>query len=198
MKSTLTGMRRIQTGLAAGLTLLALTGTVSGCSSDDGNEPIEGASTEPGSSDETDNEANENEAADIAALTDLYEAYWDAMVELENSTELDPTVLDGLATQVAAETQISRMRSYHDQGIHRQGEPTFGDVTVTVDGDTATVEACKNEADWKFVTENGQEIDDPAFENLGTPQPNVLSAERVDEGWQINETLSMEEATISC
>lgn len=191
-------MRRIRTGLVAGSALLALMGTVVSCSSDSAEEPIDGTETRSPDADETENGASEGEEADVAALTNLYEAYWDAMVEMENSIELDPSLMEGIATTPAMEGEFSRMRSYHEQGIHRRGQPTFGDITAQVDGDTARVEACISEGDWPFVTENGQEIDDPAFDNLGVPQPNVLSAERASEGWLITGTLSMEEATVSC
>ncbi|MEO3750853.1 hypothetical protein [Streptomyces sp. B6B3] len=174
-----------------------MTGMITGCSSDDGGEePIEGAETESSGSDEEQNGADEGQEADVAALTDLYETYWDALVQLDNSTDPDPALLEGLATQSATETEISRMQAYHAQGIRRQGEPTFGDITVTVDGDTAIIEACKSESDWQFVDENGEEVEVEG--DLTVREPNVVAAERSSDGWLIGDTLAMEEATISC
>ncbi|MEO3750851.1 hypothetical protein [Streptomyces sp. B6B3] len=187
-------MRRIQTGLVAGLALLALTGTVSGCSSDDGDEPIEGAETGPGSSEESE---NDDESAAEAEVADLYLAYWDAVIELENGDELDRSLFDGLATTGVVESEVGRVSAFKDNGVHREGEPTIENVTVTIDGDTARIEACKNEADWRVVDGNG-EVPDAVPENLQRPHPNVVTAERTDGEWLITATLPTEGATITC
>jgi hypothetical protein len=205
--SRLNGMRRIRTGLATGLALLTLTTAAAGCSSSDSNggdgdgdgngndQPIEGVVTEPAGPEGPD----ADEAADIAALENLYERYWDAMVELENSKgELDPSLLDGIATDDVVESQLSRMSTYKDQGIRRQGEPEFDNVTVEADGETARIQACIDEGNWPFLAPNGEELDDPALGDLDVPQPNIVTAERSSDGWLISGNLAMEEATVSC
>jgi hypothetical protein len=200
VRTKVSGGRRIRTGLAAGAALLALTGTVAGCSSDDdgGDEPIEGAETETPGADDTEDGGGAGEGADVAALEQLYADYWDAMVELESSEDLDPQLLDGIATSRVLESELSRINTYKSHGFHRQGEPTIENVTVEVTGDTARIEACKNEGEWPFVTADGEEVTDPAFADLDETKPNVLEAERSSDGWLVSGSLPMREATISC
>ncbi len=92
---------------------------------------------------------------------------------------------------------MGRVSSFKDNGIHREGEPTIDDITVTIDGDTARVEACKNETGWAVI-DDGEEVPDAVPENLLQPHPNVVTAERVSGEWLINATLPTEGATITC
>jgi hypothetical protein len=192
-------MRRIRTGrtrLATVAALLALTVSMAACSSDDegGEEPIEGA----GSGSPEPEETASDDAAAKAEVTDLYLAYWDAVVELENGDELDRSLFDGIATTGLVEEELSRVSSFKDNGIHREGEPTIGNVTVTIDGDTARIEACKNEAGWDVI-EDGEVVPDAVPPELQEPHPNVVTAEREASGdWLINATLPTEGATITC
>ncbi|MGP4110250.1 hypothetical protein ACTWP5_04945 [Streptomyces sp. 4N509B] len=205
MKSiALTGMRRIRAGAVAGLALLALTGTVAGCSSDDeggdggGSGGIDGAQTESAEPDATtDAEGDGETTADTAALEQLYTDYWDAMVALENGEELDATLFDGITTVAVAEEEVIRVQTFKDNGLRREGEPTIDTVTVAVDGDTATIEACKNEDGWNVVHQ-GEVVPDVVPEDLLVPHAHIVTVERSDEGWLINGTRPREEATISC
>jgi hypothetical protein len=197
---TLTQKRRFRTGLVTGFALLALTGTVAGCSTDDdkgGDEPIEGAQTnspEPSSESPEDDE----NSADVAALERLYQEYWDARIELENSEELDFSLYDGITTSAVREQEGSQLQQFRNDGISRQGEPSITDVTVEVTGDTARIEACKSEEGWDVV-QNGDVIPDAVPETLLEPHPYLVAAERSADNWLISRTsLPKEEATITC
>ena len=172
--------------------LLALAAGCSSDSSDSSDDAIEGLATGPAE------EAGNGEAADhTAALTDLYDRYWDALVTLENSGELDPAVFEGIAAPPVAEQELTRVRSYADAGLHRTGEPSVTDVTVTVDGETARVESCASEEDWPMV--DGETVlADVVPEELRAPHPHVVTAQLTDGVWLIDGTLPAEEATLSC
>ncbi|MGP3968163.1 hypothetical protein [Streptomyces sp. 6N223] len=199
MKSiTLTRKLRFRTGLVAGFALLALTGTVTGCSSseDEGGEPIEGAQTN--SPDPSQSPEDDDNSADVAALERLYQEYWDARIELENTEELDFSHYDGITTSAVVEQEGTQLQQFRNDGIYRQGEPTITDVTVEVTGDTARIEACKSEEGWDVV-QNGDVIPDAVPETLLAPHPYLVAAERSADSWLISRTsLPKEEATITC
>ncbi|MDT0341797.1 hypothetical protein [Streptomyces litchfieldiae] len=190
-------MRRTGTTLATFLATVALTtAAISGCSSSDGRdepeEPIEGVQTESAEPAEDDAAAAETE------LADLYDRYWAAVVQLENGAELDPALFDGITTQRVTESELVRVRAFRDNGIQRAGEPVIENVTIEVDGESARIESCKNEADWDVVTSEGEAIPGVVPEELLVPHPHIVTAERSADGWLISETLAMEEARISC
>ncbi|UED85583.1 hypothetical protein [Streptomyces profundus] len=174
----------------------ALALTAAGCSSDDGSdEPIEGVDS--GSADAGPDDADGPGAEDTAALTELYERYWAALVTLENEGELDPALFDGITTPGLAEQELLRVSGLIENGLTREGEPLISDVTVSVDGDTARVESCMNQADWPLVSE-GEVVPGLLPEELTAPHPQVVTAERASGAWLIDATLLTEEATISC
>lgn len=179
-------------GPAAGLALILA--TVAGCSSDGGNneDPIDTGDTSSPSPD-----AEGGEADDEAELVALYEAYWDAVTASENGEELDPQLFDGITTAGVMEQELGRIGTWKDVGGYREGAPVIENVTVTVDGDTARIEACKNEADWRLF-QDGEELEDSLPESLTVPHPNVVTAERMSGEWLINASLPTDEATISC
>ncbi len=180
-------MAWLRAGLAVGTGLLALTGAVAACSSDGQPEP------EPRSDAATEVEVE----APVVEVENLYRAYWDAVVQLENGTELDRSLFDGIGTTGLVEAEVGRVSSFKDNGIHREGEPVIEDVTVTVDGDIARVEACKSEADWQVI-EDGEVVPDAVPPNLRRPHPFVVTAERISGEWLITATLPTEAATITC
>ncbi|QKV69486.1 hypothetical protein HUT13_12345 [Streptomyces harbinensis] len=191
MTSGMRNKRIRRAGPAAGLALILA--TVAGCSSDGGNneEPIDtGGSSSPS----PDAEGGEGDEADLA---EFYAAYWDALVELENSEELNVELLDGFVTGELLEGEVSRLRDFRANGLSRSGEPVIEDVTITVDEDTARIESCKSEEGWDVVT-GGEVIPNVVPEELLAFHPYVVTLERTSEGWLINETLPQEEATISC
>ncbi|MEV8114774.1 hypothetical protein ACWC9S_03325 [Streptomyces xiamenensis] len=179
-------------GLAAGLALTLA--TVAGCSSDggDNDEPIDTGDQSSASPD-----AEGGEAEDEAALVALYEAYWDARVELENSEAGDIQVLDGIVTPEMLERELSRIRDFQSNGLSRQGGPTIENITATVNGDTARVESCKSEEGWDVVA-GGEVIPGVIPAELIEVHRHVVTVEKADEGWLINETLPEEDGTLSC
>jgi hypothetical protein len=198
---TLTQKRRFRTGLVAGFALLALTGTVAGCSTDDdkgGDEPIEGAQTNSPEPSEQSPEDDTN-GEDVAALEGLYQDYWAARIELENDPEMDFSVYDGITTQTMVQQDGMRLEPLKDDGIYREGEPTITDVTVDVagDGESARIESCKSEEGWD-VLQNGEVLPEAVPDELLRPHPFLVAAKRSGDGWLINRTLPQDEATITC
>ncbi|WP_432746190.1 hypothetical protein H7827_16615 [Streptomyces sp. JH002] len=192
MTSRMREKRIRRAGLAAGLALTLA--TVAGCSSDggDNDEPINTGDESSASPD-----AEGGEAEDEAALVALYEAYWDAVTATENGAELDARLFDGITTSSVMEQELSRIGTWKDVGGSREGAPVIENITVTVDGDTARIEACKNEAHWRLI-QDGEELEDSLPESLTVPHPNVVTAERTSGNWLINASLTTDEATISC
>lgn len=182
-----------------GAAVLALAGTVAGCSSDSGSEeePIGGVETGSTDSATATDGTGDDQAADIAELEQLYQDYWDAWTELENTKELDFSLLDGIATETLVQQDGPRLQQFRDDGIHRRGAPTISDVTVSVTGDTARIESCKSEADWQVV-QNGEVVPEAVPDALRAPHPFLMAAERSAHGWLISRTLPQEEATITC
>ncbi len=82
-----------------------------------------------------------------AAILDTYYAYWDAMVAAQRGNP-DPALFEGVATGPLVEESVAEARQFAELGIVREGEPSFADVTVEVDGDTATVLACVDNSAW--------------------------------------------------
>ncbi|WP_436980202.1 hypothetical protein [Streptomyces sp. enrichment culture] len=179
-------------GLAAGLALTLA--TVAGCSSDSGDndEPINTGDESSASPD-----AEGGEAEDEAALVALYEAYWDAVIASENGEELDSALFEDITTKGVMEQELGRINTYKEQGVLREGAPVIENVTVTVEGDTARIEACKNEADWPLV-QDGEQMEGVLPESLTVPHPNGVTAERSDGNWLITGSVPQEEAVISC
>ncbi|WP_165984518.1 hypothetical protein [Streptomyces sp. YIM 98790] len=134
-----------------------------------------------------------DDAADVAALEQLHADYWAAIVELENGAELKPDPLRGIAADLLIEAQLSRMYPIRNSGHVREGEPVVGNVTVTVEGDAATVESCVDEDDW-IIVKDGEEV---PLDKTG-PGPRVFLAERTDGAWLLTEQRPIEEATITC
>ncbi|MGP3968161.1 hypothetical protein [Streptomyces sp. 6N223] len=196
--STRLSSGRIRTGLVAGAALLALAGTVAGCSSEgEDGEPIEGAQSDsPEPTGESPGDDDEN-SADVAALEQLYQEYWDARIELENSEELDFSLYDGIATEMLVQQEGARLQPLREDGVYRRGEPTITDVTVEVTGDTARIEACKNEDGWQLLR-NGEVLPDAVPDDLLKPHPYAMAAERSGDSWLISRRLPEEEATIAC
>lgn len=187
----MSGMRKTRTCLA--VTALAM-GLLAGCSSSGGDEePID---TGDSSSKNPANEETQDTAADEAALKQLFLDYWAAMVKLENSKAIDPTVFEGLAASGVRERETSRVQQFKDYGMIRRGEPEITRITPEVDGDRARVEACVNSDTWRLYDEDGEEV---PTEGGGGPVPSVVIAEKQTGGWLVTEHPSGKtEASISC
>lgn len=130
----------------------------------------------------------------MAALEALYLAYWDAFVNVSNDPRIDTDLFAGITTDALAERKLSYVdRELIANDVRREGEPELSDVTVTVDGDTAQVEACLDESSWKIL-HDGEEV---SWE-FGDPVPAPMRAERTAEGWVLTDDVAQEEATITC
>lgn len=117
---------------------------VAGCSSS-GEEPP-GLTASPTASPTTTSEDGVD-AGTEAAVLDAYYAYWDATVAAQRGNP-DPTLFEGVATGPLVEEAVAEAQQFADLGIVREGEPTFSDVTVEVEGATATVLACVDNSAW--------------------------------------------------
>ncbi|NDL58706.1 hypothetical protein [Phytoactinopolyspora mesophila] len=132
-------------------------------------------------------------ADDEAAVEQLYDQFWDAVVSAENGPDTDPALFDGIGTGAIVEIYVSRAREWEDLGVHRDGEPQLEDITVDVDGDEARVEACKDEADWQMIADG-----EPVPLEDREPSAHVVIAERTGDGWLFTDELASDEAVISC
>lgn len=182
---------RTRTALLAPVLALAL---VAGCSSDDGESDAE-ASITPGGTEDAGGDGEPDTAADEAELEQLFLDYWAAMVELENSEELDPTVFDGLAADEVREQQVARVEPFKEAGIIAEGEPVITEVTANAEGDRATIEGCVNRDDWLFYDEEGEEV---PVESDEATDAKVVEAERGADGWVISRHARDAEVTLSC
>ncbi|MFD7513087.1 hypothetical protein ACFV5N_27640 [Streptomyces sp. NPDC059853] len=192
MTSSMRNKRIRRAGPAAGLALILA--TVAGCSSDGGDneEPIDTGGTSSPSPD-----AEGGEGDDEAALVALYEAYWDARVEVENSEAGDIHLLEGIVTPAMLEKELSRVRDFQSNGLYRQGGPVIENITATVDGDTAIVESCKSEEGWDIM-KDGEVIPGVVPEELINVHGHVVTAEKGDGAWLITDTLPEEEGNVTC
>ncbi|WP_165988049.1 hypothetical protein [Streptomyces sp. YIM 98790] len=185
--------------LAGALAAAAL--RAEGCSSagdeESGDDEIAGA--EPASPAENDATGGDQEGegtaeADTAALEQLYQDYWAALIALENGEDLDPALFEGIATPGVTEEQISRVQPMKDDGIRRVGEPVIDEITVELAPDgSARIQSCAGPEGWTAVR-NGEEV---PIQSAGR-SPRVVLAERASGTWLISEERPSEEATITC
>lgn len=136
------------------------------------------------------------DSADTEAVAEVkaaYEAYWDVVIASENDPVEDRSIFEGVATGLAVETQMARIRSLIEDGIHMIGEPEIGEPEISVDGDEAHVEACVDTSTW------GAAVGDvTAPPNAAAPRPTVVTMTRADDTWLVSEQLPAEGATITC
>lgn len=175
--------------MAATAVVMGLTG----CSSD--SEEPTGLDVTAGSSESPPDEpSGPSQTDDVAAIEQLYADYWDAVIASENGPNPDPTLFDGIATGAAVESHVSRVQRMVEEEQQRFGEPTVGDVKVTVDGDTARAEACVDQQDWGVIVQGQTQ---PPFEGL-KPGPMGTLLERTADGWLIVDDMSVKEASVTC
>ena len=122
-------------------------------------------------------EPTEDAAAEEAAILNVYRRFWAANVAAEGGNT-DPTLYEGIAAGPAVEVELAIARQYHEQGIVKEGEPSFSEVTVVVDGDTARVGACVDHSGWV-----------PAGASPPSPPvvPTELVLEHVDGVWLVQD-----------
>lgn len=117
------------------------------------------------------------EPTEEAAILNVYRRFWAANVAAEGGNP-DPTLYEGIAAGPAVEVELAIARQYHEQGIVKEGEPSFSEVTVVVDGDTARVGACVDHSGWV-----------PAGASPPSPPvvPTELVLEHVDGVWLVQD-----------
>lgn len=197
MQSLRTG--RCAHGAIAGLRIAAVAGfvlAVSTCSSDidampETAPPTAAAPTDSSPAPTPTPTPVEDDEAELAAL---FLAYWDSVADLWNDPRLEPEVLADVATDARTEAVLTYVHSeLIENSAHRRGEPEFGEITVTLDGESAVVEACLDQSEWKLIA-NGNEV--PV--DLSEVRPSVVTAIRIDDSWLIEDALGHEEASITC
>lgn len=136
----------------------------------------------------SDGEAPTSAALDPAAESEVletWEAYWAAVVDLENApTTEGPAVarLAEVAAQPIVDGHLAVVRRYERYGLQRVGEPAFRDVEVEGEGDRARVTACLSEDDWGAEVD-GEPVEDEARGFL----PVAATIERTDGAWRVTE-----------
>ena len=166
------GARRVSLVIAGAAVIAGL----AGCTSTAEEPP--GLTASPTVSATPTPEPTEDTAAVEAAVLDAYFRYWDAVVAAERGNP-DPALFAGIATGVIVERALARARQFQEWEIPHEGEPAFTDVTVEVEGATATVMACVDHTNWTV------EGVDMTATDLVVPGGNVL--ELVDGAWIVTD-----------
>ena len=96
------------------------------------------------------------------------------------SGNVDRSLFEGVATGVIVEQEVNDAESAVQDGMQYQGEPTFSDVNVVVDGDTAVVSACVDNTNWHPAS-----IVPSADSDLIVP--GAVQVERIDGVWLVTD-----------
>jgi hypothetical protein len=175
--------------------LVALAVGLAACGDDDPApaQDLGGDSSSDATVDDTESSAVPDVAADVAALEELHADFWNARIRSHNGPLLDADLYDGITTPEFAEVQLGYVQSQlitHD--FHRAGQPKVSDVTATVDGDRARIEACIDQRSWRVVAA-GEEVEVDL-----SISPQVLRATRTGQGWRLTEQLPSKRADLTC
>lgn len=137
--------------------------------------------------------ATPSDDAHISEIEDVYDRFWDAVIRSENTAEENYDSFAGLAAEIIIQEQVARIRGMQGNEIHREGAPERTDRTVVVDGSTARVEECVDEAPWTTWQGDKQlEVDDRGS------LARVFDLELVEGQWLITDRVDMDEATLQC
>lgn len=130
-------------------------------------------------------------------ISDLFQAYFAAVVAAEADLDDDPARFADVMTPEAAQVEADFIANLADNSMFRTGEPVVAeDVTVEVDGTTAVAQGCVDHKDWLLGATSGTGVQQPFPPG---PQPFVLRVEQQDDGqWLVSETRYGEGATITC
>ncbi|ROS30711.1 hypothetical protein EDF34_0350 [Cellulomonas sp. PhB150] len=161
---------------------------LAGCSSDP--EPADAPSASPTTSATPTPTADDAQAE--AAVAEVVEKYVAAMASMENEGQVDPAPMFGIASDAVAKEESARVKDLVDQGIHREGHPTLGEPTITVDGTTARYEVCMNQDGWVGVYED---------QKLATeygPLPTGWDLTLADDAWTVTATVPDKDVTLTC
>jgi outer membrane murein-binding lipoprotein Lpp len=128
-----------------------------------------------------------------AKIEAAYQGYWDAVVQAQNGPNADPALFDGVAQGAIVDQQILAAQQFIDSGFRRVGKPTFGELSITVDGKSARAQACVDQSNW------GKVYDNQTFPSDFTgPEPIIIDFVQVDGAWLASSTAPQAEATIEC
>lgn len=94
-------------------------------------------------------------------VTDRWYAYWDEVLRMYRSTEVDRDTLYSLATGDAAEGPLDYVARMRERGDTQRGGVIAAVTAVRVDGRRAVVEACFRD-DTQDVARNGRPAEVPA------------------------------------
>ena len=134
----------------------------------------------------------EPSAAAEEAVSAVVEKYVTAMVTMENSGQVDPAPMFGIASDDVAKQEAARVKDLVDQGIHREGHPTLGEPTITVDGSSARYEVCMDQDAWVGVYEDQKLATDYG------PLPTGWDLALVDDAWVVTATVPDKDVTLTC
>lgn len=143
--------------LVAGIAALSLCTALAGCTGNDDPGP---QTIGPESSTPTTTSAAPSSSTSAAPTTapkpaqtfppeqqpivDAYYGYFDALYSLRTQTDDEVrAVMLPYATPERVEKIVATFAGYRAEGKEPQGGPDYGEITVTVDGTTATVEECR-------------------------------------------------------
>lgn len=94
-------------------------------------------------------------------VTDRWYAYWDEVLRMYRTTEVDRDALYALATGEAAEGPLDYVSRMQERGERQRGGVIAAVSAVRVRGDRAVVEACFRD-DTQDVARNGRPAETPA------------------------------------
>ena len=161
-----------------------LAGTVVGCSS---SVKPSSSTTSPTVSASPSPDPSASAAAVQAAVLAVYHRYYDAVVAAQRGNP-DPALFAGVAQGAFVEEALARARQFQTNGIVREGAPTFSNVTVTVDGESALVWACVDNSKWVI----------PGVESTFAPvQPGGVGLNKIDGSWVVT-SVSRPPADFKC
>lgn len=167
----------------AGAALLAVL-AVSACSADD-DAPTDQApaSTAPSAD------------PDLEGLQQLAEDLWAAREEANRTSDPSRDRFEGILAPQLLEREVAELEQYRSLGVTREGAPRVTAIEAEAEGDSGTVTMCLDEDDWQSF-EEGRLIEG---KDLG-PVPYGLTAERVDDAWQVIDVIPAEdiERTTPC
>ena len=165
------GRRRVFS-VVVGVVVVA--GAMVGCSSPVKPSGSTGSSTMSATSSP---DPSASAAAVQAAVLDVYHRYFDAVVAAERGNP-DPALFADNARGALVEKELAVARQFQEYGIVREGAPTFSNVTVKVDGDSATVWACVDNSAWKVPG---------VKDDLPDVLPGGVVLERIDSIWLVTD-----------
>ncbi len=131
---------------------------------------------------------------DEAAVEAAYRAYWDVLVTAHNTPSTDRAPFEAVAVDTVIEMDINNVQGNIDNGTRRSGQPTFGDLDIQVEGDSALVDACVDQNSWEIQVPPGL----PSPTPQATPFAISIELQRTDGGWLVARWVPQEEVTFTC